>query len=51
MRARLIVIWDTGEKEVHEYDSLEKAREIESGMKVAFGNQISWTGIVERTGG
>lgn len=41
----LIVIWSTGEKEVHEYNSREKAKKAEQGYKMAFGNQISWTGI------
>ena len=46
--AELIIIWESGEKETHEYDTYEKAKEIEQGMKTAFGRQIAWTGINER---
>lgn len=48
MRYELIVIWETGDKEVHSYKSKEKAKEADKGYKMAFGNQISWTGIRER---
>lgn len=49
MKAELIIIWDTGEKETHLYDTAEEARIIEQGMKTAFGKQIAWTGINERS--
>ena len=45
MRYELIVIWETGEKEVHKYSNREDAEEAEKGFRMAFGNQISWTGI------
>jgi hypothetical protein len=41
----LVVIWVTGEKEVYSYNSKEDAEEAERGFWMAFGNQISWTGI------
>ena len=44
----LIIIWDTGEKEIHQADSIIDAKKIEEGYKVAFGNQIQWTGTRER---
>ena len=45
MKNELVVIWETGEKEVHKYNNLEDAKEAEKGFRMAFGNQISWTGI------
>ncbi len=48
MRYELIIIWESGEKEVYSYDSKEKAKKIEEGYKIVFGNQISWTGITEK---
>ena len=44
MKYELVVIWETGEKEVFEYDSEEKAQESCNGFKKIFGNQIAWTG-------
>ena len=44
----LIIIWNTGEKEVYTYDSREEAEKIEAGYKTAFGNQIQFTGINRR---
>jgi hypothetical protein len=49
MEYKLIVIWETGEKEVHTYDTEEKAESIGDGYKMAFGNQISWIGIRKRS--
>lgn len=45
MEFELIVIWDTGEKDISPYDSFESAKKGESYMRMAFGNQISWTGM------
>lgn len=44
----LIVIWDTGEKETYDYETLDAARQGEANMRMAFGCQIAWTGINER---
>lgn len=44
----LIIIWSTGEKEVYQYTTREEAEKTELGMRMAFGNQISWTGINTR---
>lgn len=41
----LVVIWATGEKDVDEFDSKEDAERAEIGMRMAFGNQIEWTGV------
>ena len=43
--AKLVIVWETGEKETHIYDSREKAIEAENGFRMVFGNQISWTGV------
>ena len=45
MKYELVVIWETGEKEVHGYKSQEEAEEASRGYKMAFGNQIAWVGI------
>lgn len=41
----LIIVWATGEKEAHGYETEDKAKEIEAGYKMAFGNQIAFTCI------
>ena len=43
----LIIIWDSGEKEVYTYSTKEEAESIENGYKIAFGSQV-WTAINER---
>ena len=45
MTYELIVIWETGEKEICVYNSYEAAQKAADGYKIAFGRQISWTGI------
>lgn len=47
-RYELIVIWDTGEKETHEYSSKEEAEKIEQGFHRVFGKQVEFTCINER---
>ena len=49
MKWRLLVIWDTGEKEENFYETEEQAMEIEAGFKMAFGSQIVFT-CIERRG-
>ena len=44
MNYELVVVWETGEKEIHAYATEEEARAAGDGYKMAFGNQISWTG-------
>lgn len=44
----LVIIWESGEKEIHEYTNRLEAKMIEHGYRQAFGNQISWTGIREK---
>ncbi len=46
-KAELIVIWQTGEKQIYPCDSYEAAKQAEANMRKAFGSQISWTGINE----
>lgn len=45
MTYELVIIWETGEKEVYSYTSREKAEMTGREMKKVFGNQISWYGI------
>lgn len=41
----LVIIWESGEKDVYQYDSYEEAVKHEIGMRMVFGNQITWSGI------
>lgn len=43
----LVIIWESGEKEVYAYRTRERAEKTASEMKKVFGNQISWTGVRE----
>lgn len=45
MKYRLLIVWDTGEKEENFYNTEDEAKEIEAGYKMAFGNQIAFTCI------
>lgn len=40
----LVVVWDTGDKNIYEYRTEEEAENGAERMKTAFGNQIVWTG-------
>ncbi len=44
----LIIIWDTGEKTIESFDTYAAALQAEKNMYMAFGRQISWTGINEK---
>ena len=46
----LIIIWDTGEKDVIKVKDIQSAEKAERNYKMAFGKQIAWTGIVEKRG-
>lgn len=43
----LVIIWDTGEKDVYEYKTEAEAEQAAINLKFAFGKQIHWTGIRE----
>ena len=45
MKYELIVIWETGEKEIFEYATEEEAQESCNDFRMIFGNQVSWAGI------
>lgn len=45
---KLTIIWNDGNKEVQEYDSIEYAEKAERNLMMAFGSQISWTGISDK---
>lgn len=40
----LVIVWEAGEKNIIEYESQELAEKAKQGYKVAFGNQIQWSG-------
>ena len=40
----LIIVWDSGEKEVYTYSTREEAEKAAAGYKIAFGSQV-WTAI------
>lgn len=41
----LVIIWSTGEKEIFEYTDEDTAYNLQRGMRMAFGDQISWSYI------
>lgn len=41
----LVVIWETGEKEVYEHMTKEEANRSLKYLQTVFGKQISWMGI------
>ena len=40
----LVIVWDSGEKQVFKHDTEEDAEKGGRNMKMAFGNQIQWWG-------
>ena len=44
----LVVVWDTGEKDIYTYNTQEDAEQAGENMKVALGNQIAWAGTREK---
>lgn len=49
MKYELVVTWDSGEIDVYEYASQERAERAAQDMKIALGNQIRYTCV--RKGG
>ena len=47
MMYEVIVIWDDGSKNMYPFKTVEEAEQCETNFKKAFGNQVSWTGIVK----
>jgi len=45
MRHELIIIWDTGERDIFSYKDEATAAHAEQNMRLVFGNQIAWAGI------
>lgn len=41
----LIIIWEDGDKNIYKYNTEDEARKGERNMRMAFGNQISWSGV------
>lgn len=48
IKYELVVIWDSGEKDVYDYETYEAAKQGEANMRMVFGYQIAWTCIKER---
>ena len=44
MKTELIIIWETGEKEIYSYATEEEAETACKELKMIFGCQISWAG-------
>ena len=45
MKYELVVVWENGDKDVYEYDSMIQAESSGEGMKMALGDQIAWYGV------
>ena len=41
----LVIIWETGEKQIYSYDDRDRAYDAMDDYKMAFGNQIQWMGV------
>ena len=41
----LVVVWETGETDIFEYETEEKALSAGRGMFTALGKQIAWYGV------
>jgi len=41
----LVIIWDDGSKNIYTYPDRGAAEQAERNMRMAFGNQITWSGI------
>ena len=42
---KLVIIGYSGKKDIHYYETREKAEKVESGFITAFGNQITYTAV------
>ena len=45
----LIVVWQTGEQNIYSYDTEDEAMRGADRMRMASGNQITWTGVRKST--
>lgn len=45
----LVLIWETGEKEVYSYATEEEAQTSMREFRSIFGNQISWVGVRKKS--
>lgn len=41
----LIIVWDTGEQNIYSYETEEEAIKGAGRIRMAFGEQIRWTGV------
>lgn len=44
----VVIIWETGEKEIYTYDDKDRAYDAIDDWKMAFGNQIQWAGVRDK---
>ena len=44
---KLTVIWENGNKDVHYYETKEKAEKVAAGFETAFGNQIFYIYVMK----
>lgn len=49
MKKELVIKWETGETTIIDCESQEHAEQIEKGYKRAFGKQVAWSGIRNKT--
>lgn len=40
MKNELVIVWQTGETEVHQYNTAEEAENAKAGFEMVFGNQV-----------
>ena len=47
MKYRLVIIWENGDKEIHNFNTKEKAERVGADYKKVFGGQVQWYGVSE----
>lgn len=40
----LVIVWNTGDKDIYEYDTEEEAEQAGRNMQFVFGKQVEWYG-------
>jgi hypothetical protein len=46
----LVIVWETGEQDIYEYETEQEAEAAGRGMRIALGNQIGWYGVRRKRG-
>lgn len=47
MRWELVIVWETNDTDIYEYNTEAEAKAAGRGMRAALGNQVAWYGVRE----